>query len=76
MADTSHCFIHHEDEPVPQDCFLICYECQHVYRTPQDLVEQHNAAMDLIMEPGETWKPLTVEQVGEIFSCPVCAHDF
>jgi hypothetical protein len=76
MAETSYCFIHHEDEPVPQDCFLICYECKHVYRTPQDLVNEHNAAMDMIHELGEKWTPVTVERVEDIYSCPVCIHDF
>jgi hypothetical protein len=75
MTDTSFCCVHHEAEPVPQDCFLICFECKHVFRTAQDLVAEHNATMAEFAGPDETWAPVAVEQVGEIFSCPMCAHD-
>lgn len=76
LTETSFCRVHHQPEPIPQDCFLICFECKHVFRTDRDLVDEHNGTMAAFAEPGERWTPLTVDEVDDVLSCPVCAHDF
>lgn len=67
-ANTSHCFIHHVNEPAPPESFIVCFECGHVYRTPQHLLEVFNR------EKPEECPPET--DADKIFFCPECIHDF
>lgn len=68
-GNLSHCFIHHENEPVPDDVYLVCGECFHVYATAQDLI---NAYERVTEEMGSR----QTRPADEIMSCPHCVHDF
>jgi hypothetical protein len=60
----SHCVIHDVDESVPEDAWLVCFECGHVYGHVRDLIAE--------------WKE-TFPKAGEpeyIPFCPLCLHDF
>jgi hypothetical protein len=69
-----HCFSHDEDEP-GEPCYRLCGECFHVFPTAGDLVQDHNAEVQVMMA---RWggNLLMAADVGEIFSCPWCAHDW
>lgn len=79
------CYIHGE-EPIPENCYLVCGECGHAYPTAEDLmaadraeVERINAALlgcqaalDIV-----PWEPLVPhEHAEDITYCPLCSHDF
>jgi hypothetical protein len=57
----SHCFIHHEDEPIPAGgAYIVCFECKHVYPTDQDLVaayQREYTRLDIDNDPwpGSPW---------------------
>lgn len=58
------CYIHNRREPmVPGG--IACGECWHVYANEQELIDAHNA-----------WDGPQVTSVEQIFSCPLCVHDF
>jgi hypothetical protein len=65
-----HCWSHGVDE-VTMPAFIICFECNHVYRTAEELqlLYATNAPFHLPREQ----KFLSVEQ---IHFCPLCMHDF
>jgi hypothetical protein len=65
LGDT--CYIHHVEEPGPG--FLRCFECGHLYRTEQELVED-NYRTDVELD-------LSAERLpaDKIFACAHCGHD-
>lgn len=66
--DVSHCFMHHVNERIPPDTHIVCFECGHVYATPQALIDTFNRE-----KPDD--EPLEVD-ADKIFFCPECIHDF
>jgi hypothetical protein len=64
-----HCYSHGVDEP-DEPCFLVCYECSHVFPTEQALVNDDNAVW------AEMGVHLGDRPAAEIRCCPHCAHDF
>ena len=66
--------------------FHVCFECNHVFKTEQDLIDGHNAILDdLNKEELCAWgeeKPIErtplphVTSAKEVHSCPLCIHDF
>lgn len=57
------CAYHNRSEPVkPGD--IVCGECWHTF-TPDELIVAHNA-----------WGGSQVTAIDEIYSCPLCIHDF
>lgn len=66
--------------------FRVCFECNHVYKTAQDLLDAHNKILDEVnSEELHFWgsekpvkrKPIPhVTNVEEVYSCPLCIHDF
>jgi len=72
-----HCWIHHQDEEVPEDVYRICFECSHVYTTPESLIISYNSDLDELNQ--KALFPIPVKKLGEedtIFFCPECLHDF
>lgn len=69
QAQAMFCFWHHVWEPDNDDTFKVCFECQHVYQTEQDLLGTFNEKMP----------PLGIERRDSaegIDWCPLCAHSF
>lgn len=64
------CSIHNVDEPRDDDTFQVCFECNHVYQTEQDLLDSHNA--DLVLYGEEPRSELGFLR----FFCGECVHDF
>jgi hypothetical protein len=63
------CHAHHRDEPDLPGDYRSCGECGHVYRTEADLLAEHN---DLAAEIDLT----SATSGAEVYTCPLCAHDF
>lgn len=66
MANTERCAIHDVDEPWEPGDFA-CGECYHVFKTGE-LMKEYNA---LVSE----WEGKKVTSDGEVYTCPICAHD-
>jgi hypothetical protein len=63
----SYCWSHEACEPVREGDYLVCGECFHIFRTPEELVD----ALMATSEPGRQ-RP----KAEDIFFCPHCIHDF
>ena len=65
------CHEHMVREPSQDGDFQACYECGHVYRTEQELLDVHNAVMEAYGEPPRSG-------LGERLRtfCGHCMHDF
>lgn len=62
------CYGHMRPEPNVFGAYQICGECFHVFVTAEGLQAAYDElAAELALPP---------RTVGEIFACPVCAHDF
>lgn len=57
-------------EPLRDGDYRVCGECMHVYRTSEALLDAHTALLNRL---DIKWNFVRVDQ---IYSCPVCAHDF
>lgn len=73
----ARCCAHGVDEPWAEDDFKFCYECWHVFRTEQDLVDAHNRSVreDQLYFKGTDMLVLATS-ADTIYSCPYCIHDF
>lgn len=74
-----HCHWHGTDEPA-EGAYRVCFECSHAYRTAQDLLAAHNAAMAEMAKASRsfppTWEHIPETDAGQVFSCPFCIHDW
>jgi len=61
------CFFH-GIELIPEGCYRVCGECGHAW-TEEKLLLAHNEILDEFDHP-EVFDP------DEVFSCPLCAHDW
>jgi hypothetical protein len=74
----SHCHWHDEDErSLPS--YRICFECSHVYRSPEEL--QREWLENYPEDPEGKWgsptlRPALAPPVDGIYFCPLCFHDF
>jgi hypothetical protein len=84
-----HCHVHHVDEPAPKgaNVYRECGECFHVYLTEEDLQRE-----DLLIRNQMWQSDIRAKLGGpesgvhdnvpqptpgsEIYSCPLCTHDF
>ena len=66
-----HCWIHHADEQ-PDDAFMVCFECSHVYRRDTDL----EAAWRRGFPEWPEHYPNGPKKAADIYFCPECLHDF
>lgn len=72
-----HCWIHHEDEEVPANVYRICFECSHVFTTPEALIISYNSDLDELNQRANYPIPVKkLDEVDSIFFCPECLHDF
>lgn len=63
------CWSHAVLEPYVQGAsYQSCYECFHVYQTPEELVRLYN-----LDKPKDCPDELDVKK---IYFCPLCMHDF
>jgi len=66
-----------QNEPFPEGVrpFRICGECNHLFVTAQDLIDEDVVIRREGLAFGyyDSLEPRTPE---EIFSCPICMHDF
>ncbi len=67
-----HCYSHNLDESGYGDRFKICFECNHVFRTEEELIEAYREAVEEFF-PGRSQESIKLE---DIFFCPHCHHDF
>jgi hypothetical protein len=68
---TTDCF-HHGAEPIPVDCYRICFECGHAY-TVASLLAEHNrvtAELDAIDEAERAGRP-TWDRAGKWIGGPL-----
>jgi hypothetical protein len=66
---TNYCAIHDEEEGIPADNANVCFECGHVYATPEEVVE-------LWAEVFPNGKQYLPEEWENIPFCPLCLHDW
>lgn len=83
-----HCHSCDVDEMATTVSYRICYECNHVWETSEQLVMAHNlenakynlTAKDLDWPDGWMYSdlpPLSIaSREEEVFFCPLCTHDF
>lgn len=79
------CYSHHEYEDASGEIYLMCFECKHVYRTAEDLVNAYNREATVM---ADRWAGLLVgaapppvrnlgpDQADLIGFCQFCLHDF
>lgn len=63
-----HCWSHDIDEP-DLPWYRACFECKHVYRTAAELLAEHNKVLAQYDVEPET-------DAADIYTCPLCTHDF
>lgn len=67
MNEPLDCFFHGK-EVIPHDCFIVCGECGHAWtRTALEAADRQ-----LFGTIGDH----TSRKAEQIFSCPLCVHDF
>lgn len=59
----------HGEEPIPDGCYKVCYECGHAFATAEDLLE---AERQICAQVGTT----PVEKAEDVEICPLCTHSF
>lgn len=66
------CWSHYQlEEPPDGSTILQCFECKHVFTSPDELVRGHLAIYAEMGIPLQ--EPISVD---DVFACPMCAHDF
>lgn len=56
---------------------IVCWECGHVYKTTQALIDAHNKVNAEIAECHPEWNTPGMEtDASNIAACPCCTHDF
>jgi hypothetical protein len=69
-----------QNEPAPEGgAYRICGECGHVYGTPEDLVrEDYELWVEISYTNPEflAGSNVPTRPPEEIYSCPICTHDF
>jgi hypothetical protein len=75
-----HCFYHHVDEPIPMAQLSgaqVCIECGHYYASGEVLadVDEQVGVEDYGLHP-EWGPPRGRRDPSQIFTCPLCCHDF
>lgn len=76
LVGWEHCYIHNRHEPSLPGDYRACLECGHVYRTPWEVMLEllflyrhwFNMGWDKFLQP--------IPPADEIYSCPLCTHDF
>lgn len=72
-----HCWIHDIDEDIPDDVYRVCFECSHVFATPESLVIAYNEDIPELNKQIQTSILVkTLADVDSISFCPECLHDF
>lgn len=73
-----NCAIHDTVEIGTENDYLVCFECGHVYKTEQELIdEDYVFRAELYAKYPDT--SITVSpatDADEITCCPLCFHDF
>lgn len=64
------CWEHNRHEDYGPDSYLVCFECHHVFRTEEELIEGHNRQLE------EAPHSIPVTSGDQVFCCPHCIHDF
>ena len=68
---------HHGHEPIPEGAYRVCGECGHCFATEADLSQADFDVRHKAYLAGFTDSYPTVLRSGEqIYSCPLCTHDF
>ena len=72
-ANNDLCMEHYQHESA-EGAHRVCGECFHVYGTAEELLTETNRTLSHYgpgMGPG---RPITDPE--QVYSCPLCAHDF
>lgn len=70
-----HCFFCNVDEPLQPGDYRVCGECLHVFRTAEELLARHNQLLAEFFGAGyPAMEPATDPE--QVWTCPLCAHDF
>lgn len=73
------CYTHHRREPELPGDYKVCGECCHVWRTEIEFrTDEANAHNSLLATYPNSYPFMKPEDVvpGEVYSCPLCTHDF
>lgn len=70
----AQCFIHNASEVQTVDSFKTCGECWHVWQTEADFASDVSALYIDAMRGGYDFYP--TPPLDQVYSCPLCAHDF
>ena len=65
----SDCAIHNKVEEFTESDFWRCFECGHVYKTEQEVVDSFNSIMREYLRP-------SARQAVDVPFCPPCLHDW
>jgi hypothetical protein len=72
-ADNDLCYEHYVHEP-DEGAYRVCGECSHVYRTAEELLTEANRGCT---EDGSMYAmAFAITDPEQVYSCPLCAHDF
>lgn len=65
------CYVCNKYESIPESgAYKVCFECNHVYITEDDLLVAHN---NMLSEMDEE----RIEDLGDLqYCCGMCSHDF
>ena len=81
--DDSHvnlieCHIHNVFEVMLPNPYQVCFECKHVYNTPQDLEAAYTDTVREMNKHREREEPFAPEYkpADKIYFCQECIHDF
>lgn len=69
------CWIHRVLEPFEEGDYRYCYECGHVYKTEQELLDEFNKECKEVCNSCDH-KHVDKTSGVDIFFCPLCLHDF
>lgn len=66
------CFFHGRE--TARSAFRVCFECGHIFRTERQLQREHHRLAWSISFP--SWLRSFVTPTDDIWSCPLCTHDW
>lgn len=67
------CAIHDKDEPT-EGAFRICFECKHVFKTAQEVIDEHKEAIDRMLVEDRVY--VSDPEILAADFCPLCIHDW
>jgi hypothetical protein len=80
MGGDVHCYSCGTDEALPTNYYIVCRECNHVYKTDKELVDTYNSCgwQDEEDAKAKGWTPWPfgpVDDPEQVHFCPLCLKE-